>query len=1399
MRKRYYIFIFDEYRNYYSAKKASDGSWIVSSSQNPLPIYSLPSNLEEEEIEFATNKQYLSLVRSVSNSFSFVGDGAAILRSLYYQGNGIEQKAYILIMKWSPTVGYHKLEYTGRIDFSKKVDLPKLGTFTVPTVDNTAWGWLSEFDTVQYSVPCNASNPKAIRVLIDGVNLLNNASFQSLNTNLTVWSGESIGTNYYWILPLVLVNQSGDSFNVVLNSQQSQYGVSYSDLIKSPNFFIKYVLGSSNPVSISGKYSASFTAGYYSDTYILSIVTNIGQNVIIKQGKIFDFFLAWNPAESGWLYRSYSGYFTFDINASITLATGEVAYLVMKIGTEDSFITVYPDLTTITVSTKTTSQDQIVYALRPLDLGDAIVQQATNGRYRLYSNFYTTNNKVVVASGDSIRNVYDAAIYSSFADWFKTYFTLDFTVPVIKDGDIWIESFEDVYKAVNSLGYPNIILELGECIDLEFDVANDWYCDEVEVGYQKKDYRHPSGVLSFNTTNTFSLDFLNSKNKLSLVAPYSADCYGITFLIVDYQGNSTNDNPDDKSNWLLDITDDTIYGSVPISNFLPLNIDTAPLAPYIRYPFGGQVLYNNSGNIFPIIRGVSIPNTRVNIFVDGEYNNNVTSDSDGYYSCQIIYYGSVGVNGLTPFVLGVSTGVHVIDAISGDSPTEGDPKNSITITCRNDNAQQLSITSHFSGEEVVDNSPLIYGYGKVGNTIVLTISNSGNYLTQNITVDENGMWFYQCIPNNYLGSGNTNGIVLKNGTNEVNVSDASTGENVLIFLNCDLLSYATIPIPTSIGDLRTRFANSENFIEVNNLPVINGVAPPNTYIYLYASYIQYQILNANGADPVNRPGVKVQSDSNGNWSFKCYTGVTYLPDGTTTTNLTPLPSGLTEITASDINYIGLTTPIPIDYIYLSEPGYKLNRPAYTSITGVLDNTVFNTRITPKHILESHYPRFASILQQTQLPLTFQTSYRNANLTTTLNGVTTSERANITYGELGSPFALMEIAKVTVAVPESFNDIMYSFSQGGLVHCTFNGSDLYLLPIGKMKQASVTANTQVFELLVSSLTSFNTLLLLYKRGITINIMNNTIYHSNANSLHFVKYDFDLPSKYQTPDLYDNLFENRNGFYPQRPKYTQKYNTGDGFQDQLLTYGTPSLYLNVYDAYTGEFKTTIDYVPVSPIPVPPPYVVMEAQVNLSTLGVGAFFFVVSNTSGNGGDNYLISEPIIVADSWDRTILIESFNSTNMTDVYFSTGLRTIIRVEGLVKKYQPDINKTVDRDIAGDTNLLYSLSSKKRTIRFGTAYGLPDYLYLKIADALLLDGLMIEGVGYTLGKDEEISPSEDVESHPMFYYDVNLTPSVNKTGVNVQVDNTINQGTVVINMDATAFGYPAGIESIEIDND
>lgn len=99
-------------------------------------------------------------------------------------------------------------------------------------------------------------------------------------------------------------------------------------------------------------------------------------------------------------------------------------------------------------------------------------------------------------------------------------------------------------------------------------------------------------------------------------------------------------------------------------------------------------------------------------------------------------------------------------------------------------------------------------------------------------------------------------------------------------------------------------------------------------------------------------------------------------------------------------------------------------------------------------------------------------------------------------------------------------------------------------------------------------------------------------------------------------------------------------------------------------------------------------------------------------------------------------------------------------------------------------------QRRIIRFGTAFGLPDYLYLKIADYIALDGLRIQGKAYTLPSGEKIQPADELVGHPLYRYDVLLEFKIGEHGLGMGGDPVNELNSVVLVVDGLAVGLPAG---------
>ena len=1321
--KQIYCFIYDETGKYYQATCLPNGTWrIDNTGTSPYPIKYNPLNYKGSPLEFATNDRYFAPVRTLNEQLLFIKDGAAIMRHFYFLGKGFEQKLYIRIVQWdgSQIPGRWILGYAGRVDFSKKTDDPKPQEFLVPVIDDSTWALLSQRDKVPYTVQCNATNPKAIRVLVDGTTLVNKYTFQTVSSDIRAQG--SLGV--YQVIHLVLANQDGDSYGILAKNQTSQYfgGVIDDFLKNSPSFALETVRPISD-VHVEGSIDFECTVGEFNAE---------GLNIYIRTNFGNQYNLYYNPFGYISAGSRYQSSFSFDIN----LAESEEMFFLITL--DDLFVAdgtiIHPIVTNITVSAKTKNEPVVVYAVRPLDVVQDVVSQATQGRGSIDSNYLRLNNKVVYTSGDAIRGIDNAVISIDFDHFFSDQDAQFFAALRNINGNLWIEPATTVYKQ------DSTIFNLGDAISCKFKTAEEFFGNSIIVGSPKQDYRHPSGRLEVNSENLFSLDIINSDKRLDFRTKSRTGCYDINFLILDYKGSSTKDNTGDNSPYLLAITDQVGYAVEDVETFVNSTFNNSPLAPIIKSPLtNDRITYNK-----PVIKGIAKPGDTVNIYADTVLDGTAIAGADGKWSYEL-------VNALASYVPLGFDGVHVIQASFTDLSA---PNDSITVTINTTTTTPVIMSYPVDGQGIYNNKPLIKGVGQRGTNVDIFID---GILVQSVVADSSCKWEWKST-------------VIANG-NRVIVAGASTA-NIIVDSN------TAFPLVT--------FVNSEldGFTIINNLPLIEGVGIPGTTVQLFLDYISYILLGS------------AVIDANGNWSFQVV-AVSYIdPFSGTPVVVAPIANGLHVISTSLINHS----------VGVGVFGYLLDRPAYTSITGVTDNTVFNTTLSPKRLLLAQAPRLSAILnQQPNSEIEFQKADKNANQVTTIGGVTISERANVPRSSLGNPLYLPEYAEITTRVPLSFNQILYNFSNGGLIQFTFRGTELFALPIGTMKQASITNKVQEWKLLLSSLNSYITLLNVYKNGLRIIFNEHEMYHSDYNSLHMVTYDYQLPAKYKVAEYDQNWFNNRNAAWVVNPKYIQKFQkTDDPIKDQIITNGTQSPVLRMYsckDAVAGhpEFGIvdTINYEPVVPNPLTGGDIVYEAEINLSDYPVGQYFFCIFVEE----TPVAISERIEVRLSWPKTIFIEAYSSINEPGFFFSTGIRSKFRVNGLVGKWMPDGQSVTSIDESGNTSTQYNLPVKKRKIRIGDATGEPDFMGIKVNAAVQLDNKTIEGVSYTIKEGTEITTSENVNGYPMNYYEFEVNPVDNKRGQTFQgvPGEPGFEGTVLI-LEPQAVGLPAGsLISIELNKE
>lgn len=476
---------------------------------------------------------------------------------------------------------------------------------------------------------------------------------------------------------------------------------------------------------------------------------------------------------------------------------------------------------------------------------------------------------------------------------------------------------------------------------------------------------------------------------------------------------------------------------------------------------------------------------------------------------------------------------------------------------------------------------------------------------------------------------------------------------------------------------------------------------------------------------------------------------------------------------------------------------------YDTIVGVLDNTVYNIEeMTPHRMMYAHGSVLKSLMFQ--IPdgvITLQKSDKNADLSTSIAGVTIAEKQPETVSNLPGDMLFYPIyGKFTTVVPMSFAKIFSSLGTG-YIKGTYLGTELYFLPIGKMDGKPASNAAQSWELLLAPKNDIAVIKDLSLEGIfTTDVMGNTIFTSDLNGLHFNKYNYVPASKYQHKDMYDDWFNNRKDGFISGSMYSQKWQTSDFTPIQCITKGLGIVQVDVYtivqdsaNQFRGVLYSTTPMTITADPAVRLPYIRQDYLLSFATMPEGQYFVVLSN-----GDTtkYRISEPFDLRVNHDNTVLYEYWHTTNKYSTYFTDANPMLLRVEGMLLPWYPDGTFEAYTDEIADNELLDGIPTQKRIMRIKP---IPDWLANKIFKILFLNRTYIEGIRYSRTTDSKFDKKE-YPGHDMKSYSVEISRAKNYNGLGTTEDGSTEADQILIawTIDAQAFGQgdPGDIIDIEL---
>lgn len=474
--------------------------------------------------------------------------------------------------------------------------------------------------------------------------------------------------------------------------------------------------------------------------------------------------------------------------------------------------------------------------------------------------------------------------------------------------------------------------------------------------------------------------------------------------------------------------------------------------------------------------------------------------------------------------------------------------------------------------------------------------------------------------------------------------------------------------------------------------------------------------------------------------------------------------------------------------------FLLLRPAYTSITGVIDNTVFNTTLSPKRQLLAHGAWLRSLAYFSPVArINFLNGLKNVQLSTTLDGVTIAENANIRIDTLPAPMFYPYVFTFKTRVPENFVDIMEGAING---HIAFkiNGRQFYGFPMEVSVKPALNEE-QTWKVLASPMNDI--LQLQNLEPDPFNSLNMTTYGLEVAYLcpvQFIPVGEIIAPQYHYKPMDSATYLAQIQEYTERKNYFQKWQNNDTIALQCFTNGLGPVQVDVIDC-KGRNYLSIPLTQKMDPAVGPPYALFEATVALNTLPTNKVYYMIL-TAGTGETiAQFISEGLHVKADWPLTLLYKYKATRNRLSTIFSTGYFPTFRAEGIIMNFVPGAKYTEYEDDPLDFEIIEGIPFRKFELKIGIKTLMPPYMVDKINRILSLDFSTADGFRITRAA-EEFQVTR-VDGRGDAFWSLLIRQSTNRDSSTLTVDGQLNKSIAVIyNIETKFFGDLSGQVSSNI---
>lgn len=502
---------------------------VVQASAQARPLPETPDGWQEVAIAWERDLTKVGVGRNFSAPLGFVGDGASILRHIFYT-QSYEKELFLIIARLTLelTDDTYRWRYThfykGDIDLSTFKDD---GTrVSVKVGETSLQKKLKAREGTTYEIPID-EHPEKIRVLMDGVLLQSNRQLL-----IAEWQQPSMNDNGWHNVGVYNIQSEGDApglatFDVIADREA----------VENFENDTRYFLTTLQPIQGLHLFGSVTIA-------VPGVLVPYKLMLFSSKGKAYELLNVTAP--SVFAYRNFPFDFTFDSEA------GENWFLLGSVGGPGDDGAIYYKETRVILDFQSALKQSFVYCLKPSTVFSELTTKIAEQEGVSKSDLINRRNNLCLTSGDAVRGLEKTKIKTSLNQFFEFCRITMGAGMAIDEGKLIIEPYNYFFATDNPI-------PLGKIKNLNVSLATDLLGNTLKIGYNEQNTDSVSGKYSFNNTHIYTSEVTRIAKELTMVCPYYADPYAIEITRINLEGKVTTDNSNDNSIFIINVDLSTPY------------------------------------------------------------------------------------------------------------------------------------------------------------------------------------------------------------------------------------------------------------------------------------------------------------------------------------------------------------------------------------------------------------------------------------------------------------------------------------------------------------------------------------------------------------------------------------------------------------------------------------------------------------------------------------------------------------------------------------------------------------------------------------------------------------------------------------------------------------------------